>query len=159
MLQARLGEDRKIAVQRGRMPAACDDGAGRAAIPAASSTSACMTRPSCACACTSRVSPGLRGRGPGGPAGLFGLQYILLFLVLIAMLAWLVARMATRPIRQLAQAASRLGSDIDHAPLPERADRDPPGSPPSMPCRRASAARSSIAPTCWRPSRMTCRHR
>ncbi|MFX7849843.1 HAMP domain-containing protein, partial [Acinetobacter baumannii] len=52
-------------------------------------------------------------------AGLFGLQYILLFLVLIAMLAWLVARMATRPIRQLAQAASRLGSDIDHVPLPE----------------------------------------
>ncbi|MEN2672652.1 ATP-binding protein [Herbaspirillum huttiense] len=122
MLQARLGEDRKIAVQRESEcpPLRADDGRG-------------PRRDTCRVIYISLHDqalmrlrlhqpgepPALRGRGPGGPAGLFGLQYILLFLVLIAMLAWLVARMATRPIRQLAQAASRLGSDIDHAPLPE----------------------------------------
>ncbi len=34
-----------------------------------------------------------------------------------------------------------------------------PGDPPSTPCRRASGARSSTAPTCWRRSRMICRRR
>ena len=61
--------------------------------------------------------PALRGRG--GQGGPFGLQYIVLFLILIAILAYLVARMATRPIRQLAHAASALGRDIDHPPLAE----------------------------------------
>lgn len=123
MLQARLGEDRKIAVQRESQcpPLHAEDGRG-------------PRRDTCRVIYISLHDqalmrlrlhqpgepPALRGRGgPGGPASLFGLQYILLFLVLIAMLAWLVARMATRPIRQLAQAASRLGSDIDHAPLAE----------------------------------------
>ncbi|MBP0597915.1 HAMP domain-containing protein [Herbaspirillum sp. LeCh32-8] len=59
--------------------------------------------------------PALRGHGQG----FFGAQYIALFLILIAILAYLVARMATRPIRQLAQAASQLGRDIDHPPLAE----------------------------------------
>jgi len=63
--------------------------------------------------------PGMRGRGSmigtygGGP-------YVLLFLVLIAMLAYVVARMAARPIKQLATAATELGRDIDHPPLPEK---------------------------------------
>lgn len=45
--------------------------------------------------------------------------YLALFLALIGLLAWLVARMTARPIRQLAQAAGALGSDLDRAPLPE----------------------------------------
>ncbi|AON53862.1 ATP-binding protein [Herbaspirillum seropedicae] len=123
MLQARLGEDRKIAVQRESEcpPLRTDD-------PRAPRRDTCrVIYISLHDQALMRLRlhqpgepPALRARaGPGGPASLFGLQYILLFLVLIAMLAWLVARMATRPIRQLAQAASRLGSDIDHAPLAE----------------------------------------
>jgi signal transduction histidine kinase len=120
LLQARLGQDRKIVVQRENEcpPLRNDDAHGR-------------HRDTCRVIYISLRDhalmrlrlhqpgepPALRGgSAPGGP---FGLQYILLFLVLIAMLAWLVARMATRPIRQLAQAASRLGSDIDHPPLAE----------------------------------------
>nr|WP_198981525.1 ATP-binding protein [Herbaspirillum sp. ASV7] len=126
MLQARLGEDRKVAVQREtecpplRREGHDDDHGSR--------------RETCRVIYVSLHDqalmrlrlhqpgepPALRGRGgPGGPGGLFGPQYLILFLALIALLAWLVARMATRPIRQLAQAASRLGSDIDHAPLAE----------------------------------------
>ena len=64
---------------------------------------------------------------PGGPTGggkdkpPVGLPsaYLALFLALIGLLAWLVARMTARPIRQLAQAAGALGSDLDRAPLPE----------------------------------------
>ncbi|MFJ3055511.1 ATP-binding protein [Herbaspirillum sp. NPDC087042] len=123
MLQARLGEDRKVAVQR---ETECpplrreghDDGHGSRhetcrVIYVSLHDQALMRlrlhQPG--------EPPVLRGRG--GPGGPFGPQYIILFLALIALLAWLVARMATRPIRQLAQAASRLGSDIDHAPLAE----------------------------------------
>jgi len=62
--------------------------------------------------------PLLRGRNQsilsaGGP-------YVLLFLALIAMLTYLVAKMAARPIKQLASAATELGRDIDHSPLPEK---------------------------------------
>ncbi|WP_075257603.1 ATP-binding protein [Herbaspirillum camelliae] len=120
MLQARLGEDRKIAVQRESEcpPLRIDD------VRAPRRDTCRVIYISLHDQALMRLRlhqpgepPALRERG--GPASLFGLQYILLFLVLIAMLAWLVARMATRPIRQLAQAASRLGSDIDHAPLAE----------------------------------------
>lgn len=63
--------------------------------------------------------PGMRGRG--GMIGAYGGgPYVLLFLVLIAMLAYVVARMAARPIKQLATAATELGRDIDHPPLPEK---------------------------------------
>lgn len=120
MLAARLGEDRRIAVQRETEcpPLRDDDAHG-------------PRRETCRVIYVSLHDqalmrlrlhqpgepPAMRGRG--GPGGPFGPQYVILFLALIALLAWLVARMATRPIRQLAQAASRLGSDIDHAPLQE----------------------------------------
>ncbi|UIN22925.1 ATP-binding protein [Herbaspirillum frisingense] len=120
MLQSRLGEDRKIAVQRESEcpPLRADD----AHAPRRDTCRVIYVSLHDQALMRLRLHqpgepPTLRGRG--GPGGPFGLQYILLFLALIAMLAWLVARMATRPIRQLAQAASRLGSDIDHAPLAE----------------------------------------
>ncbi|EOA05669.1 two component sensor histidine kinase [Herbaspirillum frisingense GSF30] len=120
MLQSRLGEDRKIAVQRESEcpPLRADD----AHAPRRDTCRVIYVSLHDQALMRLRLHqpgepPALRGRG--GPGGPFGLQYILLFLALIAMLAWLVARMATRPIRQLAQAASRLGSDIDHAPLAE----------------------------------------
>lgn len=50
--------------------------------------------------------------------GLYAPPYLGLFLLLIALLAYCVARMMTRPIGQLAQAASELGADIDRPPLP-----------------------------------------
>lgn len=62
--------------------------------------------------------PSLRARG--NPVAPYGAPYILLFLVLIAMLAYLVAKMTARPIKQLASAASELGLDIEHPPLPEK---------------------------------------
>jgi signal transduction histidine kinase len=40
-----------------------------------------------------------------------------LFMVSIAFLAYVVARMTTRPLKQLAQAATDLGNDINHPPL------------------------------------------
>ncbi|QNB06786.1 HAMP domain-containing protein [Herbaspirillum frisingense] len=120
MLQSRLGEDRKIAVQRESEcpPLRADD----AHAPRRDTCRVIYVSLHDQALMRLRLHqpgepPALRGRG--GPGGPFGLQYILLFLALIAMLAWLVARMATSPIRQLAQAASRLGSDIDHAPLAE----------------------------------------
>ena len=62
--------------------------------------------------------PVLRGRAPGPLP--YGGAYILLYLFLIALLAYIVAKMATRPIKQLASAATELGQDIDHPPLPEQ---------------------------------------
>lgn len=62
--------------------------------------------------------PVLRGRS-SGPLP-YGSIYILLYLLLIALLAYVVAKMATRPIKQLASAATELGQDIDHPPLPEK---------------------------------------
>ncbi|KAF1044812.1 MAG: Osmolarity sensor protein EnvZ [Herbaspirillum frisingense] len=124
ILQARLGADRRIAVQRETecaSPRRDDDhGEGHMA-----------RRETCRVVYVSlhdkalmrlrlhqpSEPPVLRVRG--GPGGPYGLQYIVLFLVLIAILAYLVARMATRPIRQLAQAATQLGRDIDHPPLAE----------------------------------------
>jgi len=61
--------------------------------------------------------PSMRSRG--NPVAPYGAPYILLFLVLIAMLAYLVAKMTARPIKQPASAASELGLDIEHPPLPE----------------------------------------
>lgn len=46
--------------------------------------------------------------------------YGILFLISIGALAALVARMTMRPLKQLAQAATELGNDIERAPLPER---------------------------------------
>lgn len=45
--------------------------------------------------------------------------YLAMFLLLIGLLAYLVAHMTARPIRQLADAAGALGSDLDRPPLPE----------------------------------------
>ena len=47
-----------------------------------------------------------------------GLLYASLFAASLGLLAYVVARMATRPLRQLAQAATELGANIDRAPLP-----------------------------------------
>jgi signal transduction histidine kinase len=62
--------------------------------------------------------PVLRGRAPGPLP--YGGTYILLYLILIALLAYVVAKMTTRPIKQLASAATELGRDLDHPPLPEK---------------------------------------
>ncbi|TFW10558.1 HAMP domain-containing protein, partial [Oxalobacteraceae bacterium OM1] len=45
--------------------------------------------------------------------------YGLIFLLCIAALAWFVARMTMRPFKQLADAATALGNDIERPPLPE----------------------------------------
>ncbi|MEC5216065.1 signal transduction histidine kinase [Actimicrobium sp. GrIS 1.19] len=63
-------------------------------------------------------------RSSGGPFGLrsrppLPTAYHGLFLLLIGLLAYFVARMTARPIRQLADAAGALGSDLDRPPLPE----------------------------------------
>jgi len=127
ILQSRLGQDRKIAVQREtecapRLP------------PPPSSPDARgpeHRRDTCRVVYVSlhdqalmRLKLHLPGeppmaRGRAGGGNPYGWQYIALFLALIGLLAYLVARMATRPIRQLAHAAADLGRDIDHAPLPE----------------------------------------
>jgi signal transduction histidine kinase len=46
--------------------------------------------------------------------------YAVLFLLSIGILAVIVARMTMRPLKQLAQAATELGNDIERPPLPER---------------------------------------
>jgi signal transduction histidine kinase len=46
--------------------------------------------------------------------------YGILFLLSIGIVAALVARMTMRPLKQLAQAATELGHDIERPPLPER---------------------------------------
>ena len=56
---------------------------------------------------------------PIAPRGDFT-AYAILFLLSIAVLAAVVARMTMRPLKQLAQAATELGNDIERAPLPER---------------------------------------
>ena len=48
------------------------------------------------------------------------LLYALLFATCVGLLAYAVARMATRPLRQLAQAATELGRNIEQPPLAER---------------------------------------
>ncbi len=50
---------------------------------------------------------------------LFLSPYFALFLLLIGLLAYVVAKMTARPIRQLADAATELGRDIDRSPLKE----------------------------------------
>lgn len=126
ILRGRMGDDRKIAVQRET----------ECAPPRASPNSRNADRePETSRRETCRVvyiglhdqalmrlrlhqpgePPGLRGRGQN----FYGAQYIALFLALIGLLAYAVARMATRPIRNLANAASELGRDIDQPPLPE----------------------------------------
>jgi signal transduction histidine kinase len=56
---------------------------------------------------------------PFAPRGDFG-TYGILFLLSIGILAAVVARMTIRPLKQLAQAATELGHNIDRPPLPER---------------------------------------
>lgn len=56
---------------------------------------------------------------PVAPRADFG-TYAILFLISVAILAALVARMTMRPLKQLAQAATELGNDIERPPLPER---------------------------------------
>jgi signal transduction histidine kinase len=46
--------------------------------------------------------------------------FAVLFLLSIGVLAAVVARMTMRPLKQLAQAATELGNDIERPPLPER---------------------------------------
>ena len=48
------------------------------------------------------------------------LLYAIFFPVCLGLLAYVVARMATRPLNQLAQAATELGGDINRPPLVER---------------------------------------
>lgn len=48
------------------------------------------------------------------------LTYGILFLLSIGVLAAIIARMTMRPLKQLAQAATELGNNIDRPPLPER---------------------------------------
>lgn len=48
------------------------------------------------------------------------LLYALVFAACLGLLAYAVARMATRPLRQLALAATELGRNIEQAPLAER---------------------------------------
>lgn len=50
--------------------------------------------------------------------------YAILFLLSIGVLAALVARMTMRPLKQLAQAATELGHDIERAPMPERGAKE-----------------------------------
>jgi signal transduction histidine kinase len=50
--------------------------------------------------------------------------YGVLFLISIGILAALVARMTMRPLKQLAQAATELGNDIERPPLPERGAKE-----------------------------------
>lgn len=121
ILQARLGSERKIAVQR---ETECPPPPGTTA----------PRRETCRVVYVSLHDGALmrlrlhqpsdlpammRGGGRGSQGGPFGLPYIALFLILIAILAYLVARMATRPIRSLAHAATALGRNIDQPPLPE----------------------------------------
>lgn len=56
-------------------------------------------------------------RGPGGP----GLPWLEagIFLTLLAGLAWIAARMAAAPMARLADAAQRLGRDLDTPPVGE----------------------------------------
>ncbi|HYC43594.1 MAG TPA: ATP-binding protein [Noviherbaspirillum sp.] len=56
---------------------------------------------------------------PIAPRGDFT-TYAILFLLSIGILAAIVARMTMRPLKQLAQAATELGNDIERPPLPER---------------------------------------
>lgn len=49
------------------------------------------------------------------------LPFLAVFVLCVAGLAFVVAHMSTRPLRRLAQAASDLGRDIEHAPLAENA--------------------------------------
>jgi signal transduction histidine kinase len=48
------------------------------------------------------------------------LVYAVLFLLIIGALAGVIARMTMRPLKQLAQAATELGNDIERPPLPEK---------------------------------------
>lgn len=48
------------------------------------------------------------------------LEYGILFVLSVGILAALIARMTMRPLKQLAQAATELGNNIDRPPLPER---------------------------------------
>ena len=56
---------------------------------------------------------------PVAPRGDFAV-YAILFLLSTGILAVVVARMTMRPLKQLAQAATELGNDIERPPLPER---------------------------------------
>lgn len=56
-------------------------------------------------------------KGPLPPISPDFYQYLLLFLVCIAGLAYAVTRMTIQPLRQLSEAATNLGDDINHPPL------------------------------------------
>ena len=58
-------------------------------------------------------------RGPLPPLRPDFIFYLFLFLSSIAVLAFLVSRMTVKPLRQLAQAATDLGKDINRPALPE----------------------------------------
>jgi signal transduction histidine kinase len=66
---------------------------------------------------------------PPRPPPPFGLRpdfigYGILFLLSIGVLAAVIARMTMRPLKQLAQAATELGNDIERPPLPERGAKE-----------------------------------
>ncbi len=52
------------------------------------------------------------------------MSWLLLFVLSVGILAWVVARMTTRPLAELAQAATNLGRDINHPPLLLRGARE-----------------------------------
>lgn len=59
-------------------------------------------------------------RPPAIAPGIDLQMYAALLLACIAVVAAVVARTAMRPLKQLAEAATELGNDIERAPLPER---------------------------------------
>lgn len=62
----------------------------------------------------------LAGPEPGPPV----LGIIALECLMLALAAWVGARLLSRPIRSLAQAATRIGEDLDAPALPESGPRE-----------------------------------
>lgn len=115
-LSERLGKTFKV-ISLPQQPENCPRGGNR---PAASAAPACE-----ALGIVLHDGSGLRltilpPRNPMPPMHTEFFLYLLLFLSIIAVLAYLVSRMTMRPLKQLAQAATDLGQDINRPALPEQ---------------------------------------